>query len=186
MIDETKSCHGHRHGLQAVGHRDLSVPEKFAYHVRTKGFVTAVALFAAKVLRMMGLRKIRVQKTRPHVSVEKTTAPPEKEILDLQPGEWVEVKSEQEILAMLDQSGRFKGLLWMPAMAKFCGKRYRVFKRLNTILLEASMEFKKVKHTVILEGVQCDGEEFYGCDRSCYHYFREAWLRRVPNEEGSS
>lgn len=100
--------------------------------------------------------------------------------LRLQPGELVEVKSESEILQTLDEHGRHRGLLWMPNMARFCEKQYRVRKRIETMMLEATGELRKVRDTVLLEDVTC--EDLYGCDRSCYHYWREAWLRRVPSD----
>ncbi len=103
------------------------------------------------------------------------------EELRLQPGELVEVKSESEIQESLDEHGRHRGLLWMPGMARFCGKRYRVHKRIETMMLEATGELRKVKNTVLLENVMC--EDLYGCDRSCFHYWREAWLRRVPSDQ---
>jgi len=99
------------------------------------------------------------------------------EELNLQRGELVEVKSEQEIRETLDEQGRHHGLLWMPGMAKFCGKRYLVRKRVERIMLESTGKMRKIKNTVLLEGVMC--EDLYGCDRSCFHYWREAWLRRV-------
>jgi hypothetical protein len=101
------------------------------------------------------------------------------EVLDLQPGELVQVKSEEEILATLDPQGRQRGLSWMPNMGKFCGKRFRVFKRLDRFVLESTGEFREIKNTVLLEGVLCDGDGFYGCTRSCFHFWREVWLRRV-------
>jgi hypothetical protein len=101
------------------------------------------------------------------------------EVLNLRPGEWVEVKSEKEILATLDEKETYKGLRWMCNMRKFCGKRYRVYKRLERMLLESKAEYRDVKNTVLLEGVVCDGQEWYGCDRSCYHFWREVWLRRL-------
>lgn len=104
------------------------------------------------------------------------------EELRLQPGELVEVKSESEIRDTLDEHGRHRGLLWMPNMARFCGKRYKVHKRIETMMLEATGELRKVRNTVLLENVMC--EDLYGCDRSCFHYWREAWLRRVPSDEG--
>jgi hypothetical protein len=99
------------------------------------------------------------------------------EELNLQPGEIVEVKSEREIQATLDERGRHRGLLWMPGMAKFCGKRYAVHKRVERIMLESTGQLRKIRNTVLLENVMC--EDLYGCDRSCFHYWREAWLRRV-------
>jgi hypothetical protein len=97
----------------------------------------------------------------------------------LRPGELVEVKSIDQILTTLDKRRRHDGLLWMVGMRKFCGKRYRVFKRVETIMLENNGESRKMKNTVLLEGVMCDGSEFCACDRSCFHFWREAWLRRV-------
>jgi hypothetical protein len=100
------------------------------------------------------------------------------ECLNLRPGELVQVKSEQEVRATLDEYGRRRGLLWMPGMARFCGKTYRVHKRVETIMLESTGELRKIRNTVLLAEVMC--ENLYGCDRSCFHYWREVWLRRVP------
>ena len=44
----------------------------------------------------------------------------------LLPGELVEVLSEAEILATLDEKGTFEKLPFMPEMLKFCGKQFRV------------------------------------------------------------
>ena len=49
--------------------------------------------------------------------------------LDLRPGDWVEVRSEQEILATLDERGTLSGLVFMPEMLAQCGRRMQVFKR---------------------------------------------------------
>ena len=105
------------------------------------------------------------------------------EILDLQPGETVEVKSEEEIRRTLDSADRTHGLGFMAGMARHCGKRYRVYKRARTIILEGSGEVRRLKNTVLLEGVICDGEHFV-CDRSCFYFWKEAWLRRVSSGEG--
>lgn len=99
------------------------------------------------------------------------------ERLNLQPGELVQVRSEEEVRATLDAHGRHRGLLWMPGMTRFCGKTYRVHKRVETIMLESTGELRKVRNTVLLADVMC--ENLYGCDRSCFHYWREVWLRRV-------
>jgi hypothetical protein len=102
------------------------------------------------------------------------------EILDLRPGEIVEVKSEEAIRATLDARNRCRGLYWMPNMARFCGGRYRVYKRVERLMLESNGELRKLQNTVLLEGVMCEG--VLGCDRSCFHFWREAWLRKVPDD----
>jgi len=105
------------------------------------------------------------------------------EVLSLRPGELVEVKSIDDILATLGPDRKYKGLLWMTGMRKFCGKRYRVLKRIENILLETNGDSRKMKNTVILEGVMCNGSEFGDCDRSCFHFWREVWLKRVEEEK---
>lgn len=103
------------------------------------------------------------------------------EQLNLQPGEWVEVRSVKEIFATLDAQGKLKGLRFTPEMVKFCGKRFKVYRRLEKIILEATGELRRIKTpTVLLEGVFCDGKAHGGCDRSCFCFWREAWLKRAP------
>ena len=103
------------------------------------------------------------------------------EVLGLKPGEWVEVKSLPEILSTLDSNRKLRGLEFLPGMQSFCGKRFKVFKRMATLYLEESGHVRRLKNTVLLADVQCDGL-LMKCDRSCYLYWREAWLRRVVDK----
>ena len=121
-----------------------------------------------------------------YLTKEKTTeinsSSPEYETLNLQPGEMVEVKSFEEISATLDENQKYKGLYFMPEMEKFCGKKFRIFKRAEIIKLESTGEVRKLTcPAVFLEGVYCDGENHDGCDRSCFLFWREVWLRRISN-----
>ena len=99
------------------------------------------------------------------------------EVLGLQPGEWVQVKSEPEILATLDSAGRHRGLAYLDEMRRYSGRRYKVFKRVERIFLEESKQIRSLRNTVLLEGVHCGGAGF-GCDKACLLYWREAWLTR--------
>lgn len=99
--------------------------------------------------------------------------------LNLQPGELVEVKSKDEILATLDLNLRNRGLSFTPEMMKYCGKRYRVLKRLDKYFVEEAGIFRQIANTVLLDGVTCDGTAHDGCLRTCYCLYREIWLRRV-------
>jgi hypothetical protein len=103
------------------------------------------------------------------------------DVLNLQPGEWAEVRSAKEIFATLDTQGKLRGLRFTPEMVQFCGKQFRVYKILGKIILEATGELRKIKTpTVLLGEVFCDGAAHGGCDRSCFCYWREQWLKRVP------
>lgn len=111
----------------------------------------------------------------------------QKASLGLRPREWVEVKSAKEIFATLDRHGKLKGLAFNREMAKFCGKRFRVYKRLEKMILESTGELRRIRTpTVMLEGVFCDGETHGKCDRSCFCFWREAWLRRVSSDSPSN
>ncbi|MDD1659741.1 MAG: hypothetical protein LUQ62_00875, partial [Methanomicrobiales archaeon] len=107
--------------------------------------------------------------------------PADARILNLEPGEWVEVRPLREIQATLDSRGRLRGLLFMQEMQQFCGGRFRVFKKVKNIVLETNQEMRTIgSPTVFLEGVWCDGSSHGGCDRACFSFWREEWLRRVP------
>ncbi len=100
------------------------------------------------------------------------------EVLNLQPGEWVEVKSREEILATLDVNGKSRGLRFVPEMFEYCGHSYRVLKRVEKICIENTPDVRRIKNTVLLEEGICKGGGI-GCDRACFHFWREFWLRRA-------
>lgn len=103
------------------------------------------------------------------------------ESLELQSGEWVEVKCEEEIARTLDRNGKNRGLAFTVEMLPFCGREFRVLRRVERMIHEPSGELMPVKSTVILEGVTCDGCHIMrgGCPRDNYHLWREVWLRRM-------
>jgi hypothetical protein len=97
-------------------------------------------------------------------------------------GEVVEVKSEKEILATLDERGELDGLPFMPEMLQFCGQRYTIYRRANRLCDTATWTgFHRMEHAVHLEGLRCDGGAHGGCQAKCLLYWREAWLRPVDD-----
>ena len=110
--------------------------------------------------------------------------------LDLRPDEWVEVRSEAEILATLDSDGTLEGLPFMPEMLAHCGRRYQVFKRADRtcdpVSAEASGLFRQMLRTVHLSMLRCDGLAHGGCQAACLMYWKEAWLKRSPVEQASN
>ena len=102
--------------------------------------------------------------------------------LHLQPGEFVEVRNLQGILLTLDASGKNRGLEFTTEMQEYCGRRFRVLKALDRMIIEQTGKMRQIGNTVILEGVHCDGKAHGGCPRNCYCMFREIWLKRVKDE----
>jgi hypothetical protein len=142
------------------------------------GFLGTGKLAASKIVTSLCPRSRKEECT--HVPNKRHSV--DGEALHLSPGELVEVKTEKEILETLNQDRVHKGLKWMVGMSKFCGKRFRVLKKVQTIRLESNREMRRAKNTVLLEGVMCDGSAFYGCDRMCFYFWHEAWLRRAKAE----
>lgn len=145
------------------------------YYLKQRGLLATIqrifSFLASRVATLMGF-----EKKKSHVQAAASVC----EVLDLQPGDLVEVKSEDEIRKTLDAEGRHRGLTFTPDMQEYCGKQLRVFKRVQRICLEGKPreEMRRLEHTVILEGAICNGGS-RGCDRSCFFFWREAWLKRV-------
>jgi hypothetical protein len=102
--------------------------------------------------------------------------------LDLRPGESVEIKSLPEILATLDARGTLDGLPFMPEMAACCGRRYRVFRRVDKLNdWVGHTGLRRLHGTVLLERLRCDGAGHGGCQANCALRWKEAWLRRADS-----
>ncbi|HVW83943.1 MAG TPA: hypothetical protein VHB50_04660, partial [Bryobacteraceae bacterium] len=100
--------------------------------------------------------------------------------LNLQPGELVEIRTQDEMRATLDTKGRNRGLVCDIELKKFCGRRYRVRSRLERLISEASGQMRKVEGTVLLDGNLCMCARVVGgCPRLEFCYWREVWLKRV-------
>jgi len=107
--------------------------------------------------------------------------------LGLKAGEWVEVRTREEILATLDERGRLGNLPFMPEMLQYCGKQFRVFRRADkTCDNIENWSIRRMTNAVHLEGVRCDGEGHGGCQASCMIFWKEAWLKRATKNVVSS
>ncbi len=101
----------------------------------------------------------------------------------LLPGDWVEVRSEAEILATLDGEGTLDSLPFMSEMRRFVGGRFQVKTRADRTFVEIRGA-RSMVDTVHLDGVYCDGGAHDDCCRRCLLFWKEAWLRRVGDPRG--
>jgi hypothetical protein len=100
--------------------------------------------------------------------------------LGLRVGDVVEVRSEAEILATLDERGELDGLPFMPEMLKYCGRRLTVHKVAHKLCDTISRSgLRRMDNAVHLAGARCDGSAHGGCQTACSLYWKEAWLKRV-------
>ena len=100
--------------------------------------------------------------------------------LGLKAGEWVEVRSQAEILTTLDKHGRLDELPFMPQMLQYCGQKLQVRSRAHKLCcMVTSPGGRRMSNAVILEDVRCDGQAYGGCEMRCMILWKEAWLKRV-------
>src|SRR5262245_52431475 len=104
-------------------------------------------------------------------SSEKSWAPSR-----LKAGEWVEVRSAEEILATLDDRQCLDDLPFMPEMLQYCGKRFRVFKSAHKTCdtVERWTVMRRMTSAVHLEGLRCDGGAHDGCQAGCLLFWKDA------------
>jgi hypothetical protein len=97
-------------------------------------------------------------------------------------GDIVEVCSQAEILATLDERGELDSLPFMPEMLQFCGQRFAVAKLAHKLCDTITWSgMRSMEDAVHLTGVRCDGSGHGGCQAGCQIYWKEIWLKRVDD-----
>lgn len=100
----------------------------------------------------------------------------------LSAGDWVEIRSKEEILSTLDKHGRLENMPFMPEMLAHCGKRMRVFKRAHKSCDTINpVSARRLPNSVLLGDLRCDGSAHGGCQAQCVMFWKEAWLKPLPN-----
>ncbi len=100
--------------------------------------------------------------------------------LDLKPGDWVRIKSKDEIVKTLDPANKNRGLSFDFEMVPYCGGAARVLARVERLVDEHTGKMIEIKSDcLILEGVVCKADYHRFCTRSTYHYWREIWLEKI-------
>ncbi len=100
----------------------------------------------------------------------------------LRPGDVVEVRAPAEILATLDSEASIESMPFMPEMLQYAGKRFTVSRRVEKICDTVSggpARSLRMRDTVLLDDLRCDGSAHGGCQAGCRLYWKEEWLRRV-------
>ena len=101
----------------------------------------------------------------------------------LRAGDWVRVRSLEEIETTFKRGKQVNGCAFMPEMAEYCGTKQMVLKPLKRFLDERDLRVKNASGIILLEGLMCQGAaEFGSCDRSCFYLWREEWLEKVDEQ----
>jgi hypothetical protein len=102
----------------------------------------------------------------------------------LRAGDWVEVRSAEEILRALDARGSVENLPFMPEMLQFCGRRFRVqavaHKTCDTVLNAGG---RRMQRTVHLQELRCNGSAHGDCQAACLLFWKTDWLKKVDQAQ---
>jgi hypothetical protein len=140
-------------------------------------------LFFNKYQRLSSRRLpkwLRIKAGRKYPFYQGTGTGTREPTLDLQAGELVEVKSKDEIMATLSPENRNGGMWFDDEMLPYVGQQFRVARKVQQIIHEKNGKMLKLRDCVVLEGPICQGIYHRFCQRAVLPYWREAWLRRVP------
>ncbi len=95
-------------------------------------------------------------------------------------GDFVRVRTREEIDSTLDPFKELKGCAFLPEMYQYCGTQHRVLKSMQRFMDERDYKLKKSRGVILLEDVICKGTPVFGvCDRCCFLFWREEWLKKV-------
>jgi hypothetical protein len=142
---------------------------------------------------LMVYRKL-TGRPRPEAGTEPApidSAPPLRLTPPLQAGELVRVRAVDEIARTLDADGRCDGMSYLGVvMDRYAGRTFTVRKRIDYFFDERSWKMRRLRDAVILEGAYCEpaieaGVAWAGCSRSCFLFWKEAWLERVDSPPAS-
>lgn len=105
--------------------------------------------------------------------------------LDLQPGEYVRIKSKTEIEQTLDETAKNRGMFFDWEMIPYCERVFKVRSRVSKIIDESTGKMLHMKQPcIVLDGVVCTSQYSPSrlmCPRAITPYWRELWLERVDN-----
>jgi hypothetical protein len=125
-------------------------------------------------------RPLRIREGRRYPFIEGNLQKTPQQVLGLQPGELVRVKSKEEIVKTLDADNANRGMSFDGEMVRYCGRLARVLRRVERIIDEKSGRMLRFKNPcIVLEDVTCLGAYHRQCPRGIYPYWREIWLERV-------
>jgi hypothetical protein len=148
-------------------------PSQYVRYLKIRTFTPRELgmLFARPLLRRVKRLARSLSPRRPAQSPDPAGVPA------LQSGDWVQVRTSEEIAQTLDARGTHAGLWFGGEMQAYCGHRMRVTRRVERILDESTGRIRPIRDTVLLDGAICD--RYFGCARGMPLMWREVWLKRI-------
>ena len=94
------------------------------------------------------------------------------------------VRPFSEIETTLDENGSLDALPFMPEMLPYCGRHFRVLRRIDKVhdyYSPGATGLRRLHDSVTLHDMRCSGAAHGGCQAGCQFIWKEAWLEPARN-----
>jgi hypothetical protein len=157
-------------------------------NVTLRVFLVGLAVYVFKKYQLLTQRvlprRLRIHGGKPYPFYQGTGSGARTPIVDVAPGQRVEIRKKDEIMPTLSPENRSRAMSFDTEMIPYCGTRSRVNRHVQRIIDESTGKMIKLGDCVVLDNVVCQGIYHRFCKREIDIYWRSAWLRPVNDNDG--
>lgn len=157
-------------------------------NVTLRDFLVGLAVYTFKKYQQLTKRvlprRLRIRGGQPYPFYQGTGTGDRTPIVEVAPGQLVEIRKPDEIMPTLGPDNRNRRMWFDPEMMPHCGKRAVVNRHVERIIDESTGTLMKLADCVVLDNVVCQGIYHRFCPRELDVYWRSAWLRTLNGEDG--
>ena len=156
-------------------------------NVTLRVFLVGFIVYAFKKYQLMTQRflppRLRIHDGKPYPFYQGTGTGDRTPIVDVEPGQVVEIRKKDEIMPTLSPENRNRNMWFDPEMVPHCGVRAPVNRHVQRIIDETTGKMIKLGDCVVLDNVVCQGIYHRFCPREIDIYWRSAWLRTLNGKD---
>ena len=157
-------------------------------NVTVRVFLVGLVVFVFKKYQLMTQRVLprwlRIRGGKPYPFYQGTGTGDRTPVVDVAPGQLVEIRNKDEIMPTLSPENRNRKMWFDSEMVPYCGTRARVDRHVQRIIDESTGKMIKLGDCVVLDNVVCQGIYHRFCQRAIPVYWRSAWLRTLNGKDG--
>jgi hypothetical protein len=156
-------------------------------NVTLRVFLVGLIVYAFKKYQQLTERVLprwlRIHGGKPYPFYQGTGTGARTPIVDVAPGQFVEVRKKDEIMRTLSPENRNRSMEFGSEMVPYCGRRAPVNRHIQRIIDESTGKMIKLSDCVVLDNVVCQGIYHRFCPREIDIYWRSAWLRTLNSKD---
>ena len=170
--------------VRATTRLSASAPMQYVRDIVSRNITLAEFLRRAPAIYLNGL-KSKLMRWPGRTASDKRRVT-QRAPLGLRPGEFAQIRPQEDIPETLDREDRNLGLHFESDMRLYCGEVHRVVRRVERVIDERDGKMRHIsRDCIVLEGVTCRGlssRHRLFCPRGAVTFWREAWLERCEPE----